>query len=129
MFPRGTRELGLPEGMRRLETPRGVFHFNPELITEEEILRVSAEERENEILELGPFSKREILARVERGERLMLISEYTMKGVEVRSAVGTEKTIEEQHSYFERTKGEEGFIVMGVVPERVMKGLKEIENG
>lgn len=121
MFPRGTQELNLPKGMCRIECARGVFHYNPETTTKEEILSKSKGGRENEFLELGPYSKDEILVRILLGENLICVTEYTSDGIEVRAAAGTNKTAQIQKEFFEDTKDEGNFVVVGPLPDRVRK--------
>ncbi len=57
MFPKGTRELPLPRGMKRLVTPRGVFHYNPEKISPETIIAASAKGHEHSLPGLGSVPK------------------------------------------------------------------------
>jgi hypothetical protein len=83
-----TNELPLPEGMRRLETERGVFHYNPQQITADEIFSASAKGAENRALALGSTSKPEAeKAAAKNNEPLVTITERTPEGTEVRSSV------------------------------------------
>lgn len=86
MFPNGTPELPLPIGCQRLNTARGVFHFNPEAITWAQIADASQKGRENEILGLGPHSKTDVQ---ESGEPMVCIVERSPTGAEVLAAVTT----------------------------------------
>lgn len=122
MFPIGTKELKLPKGFKRFENSRGVFHFNGDKITKEEINSLSQRGMENLFLNLGPFDKQEILNRLNAGEALVFLTEYTKDGVEVRSVAGTNMTVQHQYEYFERTK-EPDNIIVAEPPKRV------IENG
>lgn len=116
MFPVGTTELPLPAGMLRYENARGVFHYAPGRITKVEVGILSACGRENEFLMLGPIGKSEIAKRVLAGESLVCVTEHTPEGVEVRSAAGTDKTIDAQRDYFERTKEPHNTITMSELP-------------
>lgn len=93
MFPvdaqgKVTNELPLPEGMKRLETERGVFHYNPQQITADEIFSASAQGAENRALALGSTSKPEAEAAAQaNNEPLVTITERTPEGIEVRSSV------------------------------------------
>jgi hypothetical protein len=127
MFPVGTVELAKPPGIRRTENTRGVFHYNPRLISEEKLLDLSADGRENEFLELGPYSKSDVYVKLLLGETLLAVSEYTKSGVEVRTAVGTASTVEEQVEYFKATKQPGNRIVAGQLPDRAKH--KEFKNG
>jgi hypothetical protein len=83
-----TNELPVPEGMRRLETERGVFHYNPQQITADEIFSASAKGAENRALALGSTSKPEAeKAAAKNNEPLVTITERTPEGTEVRSSV------------------------------------------
>jgi hypothetical protein len=122
MFPMGTKELPLPDGLVRCSNNRGAFHFQPSKITPEEIDRLSDQGRENEFLNLGPYCKFDVADRIQRhGEILSCITEYAHDGVELRSAAATDRTIPEQLAYFERTKEPGSKIVVGEFPERVRR--------
>lgn len=120
MFPAGTIELLIPKGLSRYQNIRGVFHYRPEAITVEKIKELSRKGRENEFLNLGPYSKHDIALRALGGEEVVCITEYTPDRVEVRSAAGTTKTSNEQRDYFERTKEPGNVIVIGEPPSRVL---------
>jgi hypothetical protein len=77
---------------------------------------------------LGPFSKYDIAVRLERGEIPTYITEY-VDSTELRSAIGTDGTIDQQRLYFEQTKEPDGIIVIGRCPDRVMKRLEELNHG
>lgn len=126
MFPIGTLELELPVGMCKYVNKRGAFHFNPALIDEEEIAYLSLMERENTFLELGPYSKKDVMARFERGEELTCVAEYTVDGIEVRCAVGTKDTIDVQRRFFEATAELGNLVVVGQPPDRVRHLVQEI---
>lgn len=128
MFPLGTLELVLPEGFVRHQNFRGVFHFNPEEITSDEIDLAGLQGTENTFLNLGPFSKADIAKRVKRGEKVTCISEFTFDGIEVRCAAATEKTIPRQREYFERTREPNTIILVGVFPDRVRALMKGKQN-
>ena len=104
MFPLNTRELPLPDGFERVSTERGVFHFNPDLVSCADVCRLSAAKRENELLALGPFSKADVLERVNAGEEILVVTERTRDGTEVRAALGTHCTAPIQIVFFERSK-------------------------
>jgi len=105
MFPKGSSELRLPDGFERVETERGVFHYNPRQITPERIKQLSAEGRENEILGLGPVSKPEVEARAAAtGEPVVSVTERAPDGTEIKTAVGTTGTAAAQAAAMEATK-------------------------
>jgi hypothetical protein len=101
MFPLGTEELPVPEGFARVETPRGVFHFNPKLITADDILTASQRGRENDVLALGEFSKADVDAT---GGPAAAITERTPAGAEVKAAVASAATAPRTATELERTK-------------------------
>lgn len=125
MFPNGTRELPILTGCVRYANKRGIFHYWPNKITEEVIEFLSSQGKENLLLRLGPFSKRDIAKRLEKGEKLVFITEYSPIGTEVRSAIGTDQTCPEQLAYFEQTKCDGNTIVAGAPPERVQRVLRK----
>lgn len=88
MFPNGTPELPVPQGLGRVVTARGVFHFNPDLVSAAQIVEASAEGRENEILGLGPMSKADVMEAAQRtGEKPVAITERTPFGAEVKASM------------------------------------------
>lgn len=125
MFPKGTPELPMPEGLARTETPKGVFHHDPEQLSSGDIQGATDENRENDILNLGPYSKEDIMARVEKGEEPLALVERTPDGTEVRAAVGTQSTIEEQKEFFEKTKSPGNVIAV----EPLMEALQKRQGG
>jgi hypothetical protein len=104
MFPKGTEEAKKPEGLQRTTTERGTFHYNPNQISKTSIQDLSKIGHENEVLGLGPFSKSDIMQRIQSGEKPVAIVERKPDGTEVKAAVGTDKTAPEQLAHFERTK-------------------------
>lgn len=124
MFPIGTPELDLPAGMERCVNARGVFHYDPSWISAITIKTISNQGKENLFLMLGPFSKPDIVRRLERGEFISYVTEYAPDGVEIRSALGTTKTVEIQRQYFEATKEPENIIEVGKPPIRVRQLLR-----
>ncbi|KRQ11940.1 hypothetical protein AOQ73_05905 [Bradyrhizobium pachyrhizi] len=115
--------------MGRYENSRGVFHFRPEAIHVGKIDALSGEGRENLFLNLGSIDKHEVARRVLAGESLLCVTEYTPDGIEVRSAAGTETTVDEQREYFERTKEPGNTIVVGGMPEVIGARLAESNHG
>lgn len=96
MFPAGSQEaLQVPEGFARVETPRGIFHFDPDQITPDQIQAASAAGKENEILGLGPVSKPEAMARAAQGDPLVSVTERTPDGTEVKGALATKATADQ----------------------------------
>lgn len=88
MFPNGTPELPVPSGLERVVTARGVFHYNPALVSASEIVEASAEGRENEVLGLGPMSKADVIQAAQAtGEKPVAITERTPFGAEVKASL------------------------------------------
>jgi hypothetical protein len=93
-----------------------VFHFRPEEISSSQIESLSRIGRENEILNLGPFSKADIVDRVNAGEQPLCLTERAASGTEIRSASATASTIPVQRQYFETTREPDSSIeVRGLV--------------
>ena len=125
MFPIGTAELPAPSGFTRHQNARGVFHFRHDAISAEAIDALSAYGRENEFLNLGPIGKSEVAKRILAGESLLCVTKYTPDGTEVRSAAGTDKTIDEQRAYFEHTKEPGNTITINGLPHVICARLRE----
>lgn len=101
MFPIGTDELALPVGFKRVKTTRGVFHYNPMLVSKDEVIRLSEDGRENLLLGLGPYSKKDVDLL---NEPYVVVTERTPEGVEVKAALGTPTTAPGQVRELEITK-------------------------
>ena len=105
LFPKGNQtELAIPNGMKRIATADGIFHYNPKKLTEAKIRSASNRGRLNDILALGPHSKHEVMARAANGEKPLVVTERTSKGTEVRAAAGTDGTLHDQMAFFEKSK-------------------------
>ncbi|PAW75177.1 MAG: hypothetical protein B9S38_02505 [Verrucomicrobiia bacterium Tous-C4TDCM] len=104
MFPTGTKELALPQGFERVETERGVFHYDPKQLTADDILTKSKNGRENELLNLGPASKADVDQRVAKGESRVAVTERAADGTEIRTAVATDATADAVAKEFEKNK-------------------------
>ena len=105
MFPSGTPELPTPQGMGRTQTPEGVFHYDPSKLNETAIHAAVKSDKVNDILNLGPISKNEVMHRVQQfGEKPVTVVERGPDGTELRAAAGTEKTAPVQLAYMYRTQ-------------------------
>lgn len=118
MFPKGTLALSLPNRMRRHDNPRGLFHFNPDVLRAETIDALSSRGEENRILLLGPYSKADVEKRVAAGDKLVIVTER-VGNIEIRCAAATEGTLPEVLAFFEQTKEPVGKISVGNYPARV----------
>jgi len=121
MFPLGTTELPLPAGMQRVETPRGIFHFDPRRMTADEILSASKKGRENELLGLGPYSKAEIQKRAAAGEPVAVVTERGPAGEELRGAVATPSTVQATKAALEQGKSEGSTVQVEPLQETLAK--------
>lgn len=97
-------ELALPEGMARLATDRGVFHYNPQLVDEETILKATGAARENDVLALGSQSKADVEARAAQGDPHVAVTERMPDGTEVKTAVATQGTANQTAAELEKSK-------------------------
>lgn len=105
MFPLGTPELPLPDGMRRLETARGVFHYNPFVISAADVQKAAATGRENEILGIGPHSKADVEAVARQtGESPMVLTERAPNGAEVKGSLTVPSLARDQGAAIEASK-------------------------
>jgi hypothetical protein len=103
MFPEGSTELSVPHGMARLAVGSDVFHYNPRRIDAATIRSKTEQGHEHELLDLGPYSKHEILERARGGEIPLAVVERDPEGTELRAAAGTHRTAHEQRAAMERT--------------------------
>ncbi len=128
MYPAGTSELPLPEGLQRIQTARGVFHYDPAQTTAEEIESASNAQEENRVLGLGPASKAQVVAQAMRGEPMAAVVERTPGGVEVKAAVATPSTAPAAMGEMAARRGAGNTVqvepVAEVVSERVEGGEK-----
>lgn len=134
MFPVGTEELPLPPGMERLETRRGVFHFDPMRVSAKEVAAASDSHRENEVLGLGPMSKDDVAGVMrETGEKPVSIVERDPMGNEVRGSLATPSTVEAQSDTILRTADPKNTVdvepVEDVVAQRAMRIARATGGG
>jgi len=112
-----------PPGAGVVSTDDGVFHYNPKLISAEHIVHAAANNRLNDVLGLGPYSKDDILDRVLKGEMPVGVVVRDHNGHEVVSAVGTPSTAGEQAHAMQHQIPESGSIsvepAMRVIMERI----------
>lgn len=107
LIPKGAKGRPTqPEGMKKVTTKEGTFYYDPERIKPKDIYLAIKEDRLNEILELGPVSKAEAMARQEQGEAPVAVTERTPDGTEVKAAAGTEETAPRQVNALEGSKTE-----------------------
>ena len=84
------------QGIMGVRTPQGVIHYNPSLISHEEVVHASQNNRLNEVLGLGPYSKDDVAEKVMGGEPLLAVVSRDQNGHEAVSAAGTPSTANEQ---------------------------------
>jgi hypothetical protein len=128
MFPEGTKELPLPKGLDRVETERGVFHFDPQQISGAEIEQLSNAGRENEFLGLGPANKEEIARRAQAGEPVSALVEKTPAGDEVKGAVVVPSTEAATRSEMEARMGADNQLVRQPTNQTILERLRAQEE-
>tara|TARA_R110000868_G_scaffold187316_1_gene429818 strand:- start:6131 stop:10426 length:4296 start_codon:yes stop_codon:yes gene_type:complete len=84
------------QGIMGVRTPQGVIHYNPSLISHEEVVHAAKNNRLNEVLGLGPYSKDDVAEKVMGGEPLLAVVSRDQNGHEAVSAAGTPSTANEQ---------------------------------
>lgn len=126
MFPTGTTPLPLPKGMDEIETKRGVFHFNPDEIDAVSIVSASDAGEENLLLNLGPYSKAEVMREAMKGGKdneLVCVVERAESGEEVLAAVTVAKWADEIKALMEKHMADGSFVAFttpsAVVNERL----------
>jgi len=129
MFPHGTPELPLPHGMSRVEAHSGVFHYNPDKVHPDQIRMLAEHGRENELLDLGPVSKDEVLHRLNRGELPLAVVERQPDGTEVRAAAGTHLTAHHQVAAMQRTKSPGNRVQVEDIHETMARRLHRADGG
>ena len=124
VVPKGI--TGNKTGLKKIPTGRGVFVYDPKLVSVAEINRLSKVGRENELLGLGPVSKPEAVAAAEAGATPVAVTERTPAGTEVKAAAGTTETVPAQVASLE-TQKTPGNVVAVETPEAV--GAKRNAQG
>jgi len=128
MYPKGGNPAPeAPDGAGETITPDGTFHFNPALVTEEQIHEASRQHRLNEVLGLGPYSKQDIAKRIMQGEHPVAVVARDHEGHEVVSAAGTHATAAEQIEAMRHQVPEGGAI--GIEhPEQVIRDRQAVHR-
>jgi hypothetical protein len=104
MFPEGTKPLRVPKGMGVIKVGNDVFHYRPAEIKANEIRTAAREGRLNDVLDLGPLSKDDVLQRAAAGEPPVAVTERTPDGTEVKTSAATAPTANIQAAHLEATK-------------------------
>ncbi len=115
LFPVGTQELAVPEGLARVERPEGVVHYDPMSINAQQAERLPV----NEILGYVQ-PKEEVLQRAARGEPATVVAETTPAGREVRAAAVSATQAPAQAQVFEQT-ATPGNRVVETTPEAIQR--------
>ena len=103
--PQDKKPIIKGKNIKRISFDDGsVIDFNPSLITEEQIRDSARRGRLNDILDLGPYTKGDVLESMSQGNVPVGVVERTPEGTEVKAAVGTEETAPEQVQALEATK-------------------------
>ena len=122
IFPVGTQELALPEGLARVERPEGVVHYDPSVMTQEQMLRMPINRM------LGYVQpKADVLTQQARGVPATVVAEMTPQGQEVRAAVVSQPLAQQQANLFEQRKTP-GNVVTETTPEAIQRnrGLERL---
>src|SRR3954462_245130 len=119
MFPEGTKPLPVPKGMGVIKVGNDIFHYRPAEIKANEIRTAAREGRLNDVLDLGPLSKDDVLQRAAAGEPPVAITERTPDGTEVKASAATAPTADIQAAHLEATKTP-GNTVQAEHPDRVI---------
>lgn len=109
--------------IKRIKLDDGrTIDFNRGKFTEAQVREAVANNRLNEILELGPFNREEAVASELRGNAPVAVVERTPAGVEVKAAAGTTETAPIQLQALEQTKtAPENIVAVESVQELVTK--------
>lgn len=110
----------MPEGMKMTVTKDGTFWYDPAQLKPKDIYAASKAGKLNEILDLGDYSKKDLVPKVLAGEPTVAVTERTPEGVEVKAAAGTTSTAPEQVASLEATKTP-GNVVAVERPARVLQ--------
>jgi hypothetical protein len=129
MYPHNGHEPPpLPHGAAETATKDGVFHFNPAMISEEQIHAASDADRLNDILGLGPFNKNDVYQRIMQGEQPVSVISKDRHGHEAAAAWGTEQTAPNQMAALQGHMPEGGSV--GVEhPLQTLQGRMARANG
>lgn len=105
LFPKGGEPVPpVPEGYKKVVTRDGAFIYDPAQLKPKTIYDASKAGRLNEILDLGDFSKADLIPKLQAGEQPLAVTERTPAGVEVKAAAGTESTAASQLAALETSK-------------------------
>ena len=85
-----------PEGMAAMHIPDGLLHYNPQMVSPQQIVHAVRSNRLNDVLGLGPYSKDDIFSRLQQGEQPLAVVIRDHGGHEALSSFGTHATAEHQ---------------------------------
>jgi hypothetical protein len=131
MFTPGEPELPLPPGMKRVETAKGVFHYNPKAkfngkaLSEGKLRALVARGEENQILGLGDKTKAQVGAEAAaKNEPVVAVTERTPEGTEVKAAAASESDAPRIADQIQENASE-GNTVQTEAPEQVVQQRAE----
>jgi hypothetical protein len=112
-----------PEGMAAMHIPDGLLHYNPQMVSPQQIVHAVRSNRLNDVLGLGPYSKDDIFSRIQQGEQPLAVVIRDHGGHEALSSFGTHATADHQISAMKHQVPDGGSIgvepVEDVLRERV----------
>lgn len=115
IFPVGTQELALPEGLARIERPEGIVHYDPSVMSAEQVTAAPL----NSLLGYVQ-PKADVLEQQARGVPATVVTETTPEGREVRTAAVSQPLAQQQANLFEQQKTP-GNVVGETTPEAVQQ--------
>ena len=121
-----------PEGMAAMHIPDGLLHYNPQMVSPQQIVHAVHSNRLNDVLGLGPYSKDDIFSRLQQGEQPLAVVIRDQGGHEALSSFGTHATAEHQIAAMRHQVPDGGSIgvepVENVLRERVDNLMPHIEE-
>ena len=110
VYPKGVQPIELTKksryGQQQLQDGRTIQYdrSGPSKLSAAKVKFADENNRLNEILQLGPVTKDEAIARASAGEPGAVVTERTPDGTPVKNAVGTTATVPDQAAALEATK-------------------------
>lgn len=109
------------EGIERVNiTEQGWMDLDTNEVSVDEAKQMVAEGRLNELLELGPVTKGEAVAREQAGEEPNVTSEINANGVPIRDAANTKPVAEDVAAFMEATK-QPGSVIVNRPPAEALQ--------
>jgi hypothetical protein len=112
-----------------MHIPDGLLHYNPQMVSPQQIADAVHSNRLNDVLGLGPYSKDDIFSRLQQGEQPLAVVIRDQGGHEALSSFGTHATADHQIAAMKHQVPDGGSIGVEPVENVLRERVGHFRNG